>query len=114
MLKRFGGGQDADSPHQMHDYVIYKAHEETLMGRYYANIDTVVEKVRALLPDLALHGQWSLDIMQNEDNFWLIDMALAENSAFYRECVPPECRRPTPENWLPELPLRGNPPLLMS
>lgn len=114
MMKRFGGGQDADSPHQMHDYVIYKAHEETLMGRYYANIYTVVEKVRVLLPDLALHGQWSLDIMQNGDDFWLIDMALAENSAFYRECVPPECRRPTPENWLPELLLRGNPPLLMS
>lgn len=74
------------------------------MRRYHENIDSLIDKVKDLLPDLHLHGQWSLDIMQNGDGFWLIDMALAETSAFYRECVPKASRMPTPEDWLPRLP----------
>lgn len=31
-------------------------------------------------------------------------MALAENSAFYDETVPPELRAPSEKNWLPVLP----------
>lgn len=104
MKNRFSHGEDADSPHQIHDYIIYKAHESALMKRYEDNIQRVVGAVKDLLPDLNLHGQWSLDIMQNGDDFCLIDMALAENSAFYRDCVPERLRAPTPENWLPKLP----------
>ena len=107
MKRRFRHESDADSPHQIHDYIIYKAHEETLMRRYLENIDRLIDKVKDLLPDLHLHGQWSLDIMQNGDDFWLIDMALAETSAFYRECVPKVSRIPTPEDWLPKLSMIG-------
>lgn len=42
--------------------------------------------------------------MQSGDTLWLIDMALAENSAFYDETVPRELRAPSEENWLPVLP----------
>jgi hypothetical protein len=42
--------------------------------------------------------------MQNGNDFWLIDMALAENSAFYRECVPADKRCPTEEDWIPKIP----------
>ena len=101
MKNRFDQGNDANSPHQVHDYVIYKMHEDTLMARYEANIEAVVEHVKNILPALNLQGQWSIDIMQNGDDFWLIDMALAENSAFY-EVVPPQLRRKIPEQWLPE------------
>lgn len=104
MKKRFGHESDADSPHQMHDYIIYKAHEETLMARYHENVDKVVSEIARLLPDLRLEGQWSIDVMQNGNEFWLIDMALAETSAFYKECVPEALRRPMPEDWLPRLP----------
>lgn len=104
MKQRFGHEPDADSPHQMHDYVIYKAHEDTLMDRYHENVDLVVAEIARLLPDLRLHGQWSIDVMQNGDEFWLIDMALAENSFYYKNCVPEVLRRPTKENWLPSLP----------
>lgn len=107
MKRRFGHESDANSPHQIHDYIIYKAHEETLMRRYHENIGRLIDKVKDLLPDLRLHGQWSLDIMQNGDDFWLIDMALAETSAFYRECVPRTSRMPTPEDWLPKLSATG-------
>lgn len=104
MKKRFGHGSDADSPHQLHDYVVYKAHEETLMNRYYENKDAVVSHIEAILPNLDLTGQWSIDVMQNGDDFWIIDMAVAENSAFY-ECVPKNLRKPVKENWIPELPV---------
>ena len=100
MKKRFEENRDG---HDIHDYISYKAHEDTLMSRYEQNKDLVIQKVAELLPDLDLKGQWSLDIMQNGDDFWLIDMALAELSAGYTKAVPIEKRRPSKENWLPEL-----------
>lgn len=103
MKQRFGHESDADSPHQIHDYIIYKAHEETLMRRYNENKDAVAANIESLLPYLDLQGQWSIDIMQNGDGFWIIDMALAENSAFYNY-VPEHLRSPSPENWIPQLP----------
>ena len=104
MKQRFGHGSDANSPHQIHDYVIYKAHEEKLMQRYADNEQIILSHIQNdILPNLNLKGQWSLDIMQNGDDFWLIDMALAETSAFYEDCVPAKLRAPTPENWLPEI-----------
>ena len=102
MLKRFGHEADADSPHQIHDYIIYKSYEETLMKRYNDNIQTVLEHIKELLPKLALQGQWSVDVMQNGDDFLIIDMATAETSAFYDK-VPMKLRRPQPEWWLPKL-----------
>ena len=103
MKKRFGHSDDSDNPHQIHDYVIYKAHEETLMGRYHENKDSVIAHIESILPELDLHGQWSIDVMQNGNDFWIIDMAIAENSAFY-ECVPAKLRIPSEENWIPQLP----------
>lgn len=103
MKKRFGHEGDVNSPHQIHDYVIYKAHENVLMERYYKNKDVVLAHIESILPELDLHGQWSIDVMQNGEDFWIIDMALAENSAFY-ECVPGHLRVPSPENWIPKLP----------
>jgi hypothetical protein len=41
--------------------------------------------------------------MQDGDDFWLIDMALAENSAL-RDCVPKERLERTTENWIPKFP----------
>jgi len=102
MLKRFGHGQDANSPHQLHDYIIYKAHEENLMNRYNDNIHTVINHVKEILPRLDLSGQWSIDIMQNGDDFWIIDMAVAETSAFYDK-IPLELRHPQAEQWIPQL-----------
>lgn len=39
--------------------------------------------------------------MQNGEDFWIIDMALAENSAF-ADCIPEEKRKPVKENWIPK------------
>lgn len=102
MKQRLGREDDAATPQKLHDYVIYKAHEETLMRRYHANKDAVASHIREILPALDLHGQWSIDVMQNGGDFWLIDMAVAENSSFYNR-VPLGLRRPSTENWIPQV-----------
>ena len=103
MKHRFGHSEDSDSLHQKHDYVIYQMHERTLMERYHKHKERVAAEVEAILPDIQLPGQWSIDIMQNGEDFWIIDMALAENSAF-ADCIPEGKRSPLEENWIPKLP----------
>jgi hypothetical protein len=73
----------------------YINHEETLMKRYEENKDLVVSEVSRLLKDCRLKGQWSIDIMQNGSDFWLIDMARALESAL-SECVPKEKLKQAP------------------
>lgn len=102
MAERFSHGEDADSPHQIHDYIVFKAHEEKLMKRYDEHVDEICRRLEEMLQDIRLEGQWSIDIMQNGDDFWLIDMGLAQNSAL-KECVPAELLRPVKENWIPAL-----------
>ena len=87
MKKRFGGYPDSEKPDMIHDYVVYCACEETLMEEFQKNKRKLELKITEMVPDIHLRGQWSLDIMQNGDDFYLIDMALAENSAL-REYLP--------------------------
>lgn len=101
MNTRFNKAQDAGSARNLHDSIAYKACENRLYENYEKYKDIVTSRVQDILPDIDLHGQWSIDIMQNQGDFWIIDMAIAENSAFY-ECVPLELRSPSPENWLPQ------------
>lgn len=101
MKAKFDSANDPDS---LHDSVTYRAAEPELMATYEANKDRVAALAAALLPNLDLAGQWSIDVMQDGDDLWLIDMALAENSAFYRETVPAALMRPSEEHWMPKLP----------
>lgn len=102
MKDRFSNYSDAESADMKHDWVIYSAYEEKLMDRLYQNEELIKEKVEELIQDLKLEGQWSLDIMQNGDDFWLIDMALAENSAL-NNTLPEGSLKKTEENWLPNI-----------
>ena len=102
MKQRFGHKSDRDNPHNIHDYVIYEMHEPILVKRYVQNKDLVVREVEKTLPNIPLTGQWSLDIMQNGNDFYLIDMALAENSAL-NSCIPKGVLRKKPENWIPQI-----------
>lgn len=78
-----------------HDYINYISHEETLMKRYEENKSLVISEVSKLLKDCKLKGQWSIDIMQNGSDYWLIDMARASESAL-SECVPKEKLKQAP------------------
>ena len=64
-------------------------HEAVLMKRYEDNLGTVLKNVEALVKDVRLPGQWSLDIMQNGKDFYIIDMATADTSAL-KDCIPKE------------------------
>ena len=98
MKKRFARNSDI---HDRHDYVIYSMHEKELYRKYVSNKSLVVKEIEELLPDVNLSGQWSIDVMQNGDEFWIIDMAVASESAFYKETVAPELRKKAEENWIP-------------
>jgi hypothetical protein len=93
--------ENQEDPSKKHDYVIYSMHEETLYKRYHDNLESVTKHVKNLLNDLDLKGQWSLDIMQNDDDFWLIDMALANQSAL-NDVVPKEKLTNQSIDWLPK------------
>ena len=72
------------------------------MKQYMENKDTVMQKLKDLLPKINLTGQWSIDIMQNGSDFYIIDMALAANSAL-KECVPDGLLKVTEEDWMPRI-----------
>lgn len=101
MNDRFDKGGDAELARNVHDSIAFKACQDRLDACYEANKDKVAQHIQEILPDIPMHGQWSVDVMQNGDDFWIIDMATAETSAFY-DCVPEELRLPQPENWLPD------------
>lgn len=101
MKDRFSKHNDAGSPHTKHDYVIFKSHEKTLMRRYEENVARIraeLAKVVGKMRDLG--GQWSIDVMQDGDDFWLIDMATAATSALV-SCVRPGLVRHEEIDWLP-------------
>lgn len=103
MKSRFEDGANHGFVNDKHDYVIYKSHEDVLMTRYNENKDFVSACIKNILPNVDMEGQWSIDIMQNGSDFWLIDMALAESSALYNKTVPAQKRRPLKEDWLPKI-----------
>lgn len=92
--------RNPQDPHNKHDYVIYKMHEERLYKKYNDNVDNLKEKVQVLIQEMDLSGQWSLDIMQNGEEFYVIDMAGAADSAL-SDCVPQHLLVRNPENWIP-------------
>ena len=81
MKKRFSEGQDADSPHQIHDYIILQKHYEVMQKRFDDNVSRVQKELEQLISEINLKGQWAMDIMQNGDDFYIIDMSVASSSA---------------------------------
>ena len=102
MEHRFSMCDDADNPHQTHDYIVFRMYKDNLMARYEQNKNLVISKIGEMLPFINLHGQWSIDVMQNGDDFYIIDMALAANSALV-ECVPKNLLKPAHIDWVPQL-----------
>ncbi len=61
------------------------ANAEAQLNKYFEqHVDEVEKLVSEHMPHAWLEGKWSIDIMMNDENdFYLIDMALAENSAYW-------------------------------
>ena len=102
MKKRFGHCEDSDDPDKVHDYIIYSAAEEELMEQYHKNIGNISENLQKMIPEINLTGQWSVDIMQNGNDFYIIDMAPAATSAL-KECVPAGKLKDMEEDWIPRI-----------
>lgn len=102
MEHRFSMCDDADNPHQTHDYIVFRMYKDNLMARYEQNKNLVISKIGEMLPFINLHGQWSIDVMQNGTEFYIIDMALAANSALL-QCVPKNMLKPSRIDWVPQL-----------
>lgn len=87
----------------LHDCLTFASETSRLKEEYGKYKDEVVRYVLAFIQNCPeLHGQWSVDVMKNGENFWLIDMAIAKDSTYYQQAVPKELRRPMEENWLPK------------
>lgn len=102
MLNRF---QEMRDNHDMHDLITYKANLPRLNARFEKYKGVVKEKTMTLLEsDSAnrLTGQWSMDVMLSGEDFYIIDMALAEESYYYNT-VPLEDRKVSKQNWIPTL-----------
>lgn len=99
MKKSFTTGEDNN--HKKHDYIIYKMHERKLYKKYNNNIESVTEEVQKLISNMTIPGQWSIDVMQNGEDFYIIDMALAINSALNDVVEPGKLSLPI-EDWLPK------------
>ncbi len=103
MLKeRFSKGSDAGSADMKHDYVIVCHEEQRLKETFEKNKDKVEDRLKTMVFDMNLTGQWSLDIMQNGDDFYAIDMAPAYLSALRDKISQPERIVPMKEDWLPK------------
>ena len=102
MLNRFEEKRDN---HNVHDLITFKANLSRLNARFEKYKDIVKEKTMTLLESKSqnrLTGQWSMDVMLSGEDFYIIDMALAEESYYYQS-VPPEDRRVSKQNWIPKL-----------
>ena len=92
--------KEVASPQERHDYVVYQIHEDVLNQRYHESVQTVLNEMEKVIPRIKLTGQWSIDVMRNGDDYYIIDMALAEHSAL-NDCVPKNLLRSYPQQWLP-------------
>lgn len=64
------------------DLETYKKEKANIQNDFKENKGYVSKEVKALMKNVTgLTGKWSIDIMQNNTDFWLIDMARMEKSA---------------------------------
>lgn len=77
--------QGQTNPDIYDDYMTYAKNEDMLMEDFNKWQSEVKQQVRLMMTDLCeeFNGCWSLDIMKNGEDFYLIDMALSEQSAMY-------------------------------
>lgn len=79
VMKRALSAGLADSIQQ--DYQTYLRHEDKLNREYNDNIARVRKEIQNILPNLKLTGQYSVDIMKNGDDLYVIDLDLMSESA---------------------------------
>ena len=76
------------------DFVTYCAHEDALTAKYNDLLPTVRRELKALIPHVGLSGRYSVDVMKNGDDLYVIDMALMAESALSELLDNPDYNEP--------------------
>lgn len=63
------------------DYQTYLKHEDKLMFEYNEYLPKVRKEIQELLSELHLQGKYSIDVMKNGNDLYVIDLALMSESA---------------------------------
>jgi len=69
------------SPSSQEDFKTYVAHEDVLRENYNTYVNHVKKSLLDVIPYIALDGRYSVDIMKDGEDFYVIDMALMDESA---------------------------------
>lgn len=65
------------------DKIVFE-HEYKRINEAFLSLQKIVErKIEDSMKNVELKGQWSIDIMYTLDEFYLIDMAIARQSAYW-------------------------------
>lgn len=65
------------------DKIIYESVYPKLLKHYEENKDRVIQTVSEHMKNVDLEGIWSVDILEDENDLWLIDMAIGYRSAYW-------------------------------
>lgn len=65
---------------------------EVLHNRYNENKSMVCEHLKSIISKCNLSGRWSIDVMQNGSEFYIIDIQKPVNSTYYNETVKEDLR----------------------
>lgn len=63
------------------DYQTYMKHENKLNKEYNEHVNEIQKQIKSLIKNIDLSGQYSIDVMKNGNDFYIIDMALMKESA---------------------------------
>lgn len=63
------------------DYKTYLQHEDKLTQEYNMNLRRIQKEILKILPNLNLSGKYSIDVMKNGNDLYVIDLALMSESA---------------------------------
>ncbi len=67
---------------RMADFLIYQASKDEIISEYNNEKKNVISQVEIFMDGCeGLTGSWSIDVMKNGDDYWIIDMARMEVSA---------------------------------
>lgn len=68
------------------DLLTYQQEKEKIISDYIKHKHEVAKEVKIFMDGTTdLKGKWSIDVMKNDEDFWLIDMARMERSALISE-----------------------------
>lgn len=70
------------------DIETYNKNRFKIEEEFNSNKEYVISQVDKAMATVDLSGQWSVDIMKNGNDYWLIDMALMKNSALTDKMIP--------------------------